>query len=698
MPFNEDTTNTTTNNANANPTNGSPPPPRTNNSGYRRNSLDSLGGGWFGYDGFQGWGGNYDDGTTHYNNNHFNYGSNYNNNSNYGNYYPNPNSNDNNNFNSYRRNSLLGGGMMPRGSMGFGYNGGNSGGGGYNNPYYGNAMGGYNSNYYGNLPQQGMGNGTVNNDATTNAMGGDGSHSNTRDSQLPDTDDIDLDEDDPEQTIDYLAARAHAAQILAQEEAKRLEDNLKRLEAKRQMNLRKNSKSGSNTRGDAMDMSNNKDGLSNNVQGGKSQQPNDQVNQGMNPMNSNMQQQHHPHFQDFYNNNFFNPGNNMTMQNVHDNAMNMPNFNNGNSNNSNTANDNSNNNMNITGKSNNKSNTAQSKDEQLFERSRLNNYQMNMRNATNHMMDNNNNFHPGGGTMNHAMNYNYPGYAMMPHMMMDYSHGMNSMQAMSNNVLRNPYTNVNNANSTNNNNNGINNDDAPQSQQDKKRKRTSESSDIPPSPKKKDAKAIRRPLSAYNIFFSEMRETILREEEEKAKDETAGDGDEGETTVDEAEGIKEEKGETSVDDETDNIQAKDDDKPQDAQSKDDSTNTNKDDHTNNDKTPTSPTKDLQTFTQSLMKKRLQTDPTRRIHRKTHGKVSFTTLVRLVGRRWKELPEESKARYKELAELDQKRYKKEKMEAQKTKREEARRVRKMLKQVHRGSYRGGDGGEELGSDL
>lgn len=340
--------------------------------------------------------------------------------------------------------------------------------------------------------------------------------------------------------------------------------------------------------------------------------------------------------------------------------MTMNNYNNGNFNNGNVAKMQNANNNNIHDNNmqnpNNQTNNTPSTDEQLFERSRLNNYQMNMRNATPHPRMDNTNF----SGMNHMYNYGYHG--MMPSMMMDY----NSMNGMSNHPMFHSTNTVNNSMNINSNNND------PPSQQKKKRKRrstnTSEESESK-SPKKKEVKTIRRPLSAYNIFFSEMRETILREEEEKIE-KSGGEKDGVETNVN---GDKQEDEKET--DKINDIQVKETDQSQKDQPNNDST------------TNTSKNSDLQSFTQSLMKKRLTSDPTKRIHRKTHGKVSFTTLVRLVGRRWKELPEEDKARYKELAEVDRKRYRKEKEEMARVKREEARKVRKMARQVQMGSRDG-----------
>lgn len=47
---------------------------------------------------------------------------------------------------------------------------------------------------------------------------------------------------------------------------------------------------------------------------------------------------------------------------------------------------------------------------------------------------------------------------------------------------------------------------------------------------------------------------------------------------------------------------------------------------------------------------------RRPHRKTHGKISFQSLARLVGERWRALPDERKNYYRELAKEDMKRQK------------------------------------------
>ena len=47
---------------------------------------------------------------------------------------------------------------------------------------------------------------------------------------------------------------------------------------------------------------------------------------------------------------------------------------------------------------------------------------------------------------------------------------------------------------------------------------------------------------------------------------------------------------------------------------------------------------------------------RRPHRKTHGKVSFQELARMVGERWKSLPDDRRQYYQDLAKEDMKRQK------------------------------------------
>ena len=60
--------------------------------------------------------------------------------------------------------------------------------------------------------------------------------------------------------------------------------------------------------------------------------------------------------------------------------------------------------------------------------------------------------------------------------------------------------------------------------------------------------------------------------------------------------------------------------------------------------------------QELLTKHWNQDrTTKRRHRKSHGKISFSSLSKLVSLRWKELPEEHKNFYKDLASKDRTRY-------------------------------------------
>ena len=77
----------------------------------------------------------------------------------------------------------------------------------------------------------------------------------------------------------------------------------------------------------------------------------------------------------------------------------------------------------------------------------------------------------------------------------------------------------------------------------------------------------------------------------------------------------------------------------------------------------------------MAKRSLTKSKPKRAHRKSHGKVAFTTLAKTVGSRWRELSDDEKKRYKDLAEMDRARYRKEKASVGKAAREEAKRERK-----------------------
>eukprot|EP00532_Pseudo-nitzschia_australis_P011637 CAMPEP_0168217154 /NCGR_PEP_ID=MMETSP0140_2-20121125/7082_1 /TAXON_ID=44445 /ORGANISM="Pseudo-nitzschia australis, Strain 10249 10 AB" /LENGTH=642 /DNA_ID=CAMNT_0008144863 /DNA_START=246 /DNA_END=2174 /DNA_ORIENTATION=- len=215
----------------------------------------------------------------------------------------------------------------------------------------------------------------------------------------------------------------------------------------------------------------------------------------------------------------------------------------------------------------------------------------------------------------------------------------------------------------------------------KKRRKTKKATDMP-----------RRALSAYNIFFSDQREKILKEIDDKnaAKknkdDQESADSDkaspskgtenkkanlEGESSDQEAiddidtsseKAAREDKtddSETEVHgikvkkEDTEGGSQKDEKGSDDDETKEIKKNPTDDDDDNEDKK----TKAVKRGTDpKVMYRTFFPTRAKRAHRKVHGKIGLVDLAREVSRRWKSLDSENRAHYESLAEEDRKRHK------------------------------------------
>ncbi len=66
-------------------------------------------------------------------------------------------------------------------------------------------------------------------------------------------------------------------------------------------------------------------------------------------------------------------------------------------------------------------------------------------------------------------------------------------------------------------------------------------------------------------------------------------------------------------------------------------------------------RDLRAFTQDLMNKCQSSILRKRLHKKSHSKISFLTPAKTVGQRWRELPQHQKKKYQDFANIDPARY-------------------------------------------
>ena len=148
-----------------------------------------------------------------------------------------------------------------------------------------------------------------------------------------------------------------------------------------------------------------------------------------------------------------------------------------------------------------------------------------------------------------------------------------------------------------------------------------------------------RPLSAYNFFFSDERERILRDGLEGA----GGEDGEGKKGTGPSDGKQDSNADGQM-----KVDSKDKDpvkQEQQSGEKDAKRKVQKEDKEDPEK------KKRRLLNQHLTKDRTK----RRPHRKTHGKIGFTNLSKLIGKRWRQLDDEKKQYYRDIAAMDMDRY-------------------------------------------
>lgn len=147
--------------------------------------------------------------------------------------------------------------------------------------------------------------------------------------------------------------------------------------------------------------------------------------------------------------------------------------------------------------------------------------------------------------------------------------------------------------------------------------------------------APRRPLTAYNFFFSEEREVILAQLPEpgaEKKDATTADGEQNDNG---GSGEESAGGSTSKEKITENIIASMRELPEDEMEE-------------------LKTK-IKANTDRILNTHKESDRVKKSHRKMHGKIPFQTLAKLVGQRWRGLTPERKEDYENLARVDMQRF-------------------------------------------